>query len=127
MLGSHLTFVFASTSLSKFNIVSIAMQRLMQRLGSDPFCVCIFICVIIDAILNCDSDVEANTNADIKCDYAFSQSNLSSTIYLFAFILFYDMFTLHVFISVNVTVKLTLTQRMSSDQFHVFVFASPLT
>ena len=30
----------------------------MQRMSSDPFCVC-----VCDAMLNCDSDVDANANA----------------------------------------------------------------
>ena len=61
---SHLTDEFAPPS--KFNIVSIATQMLTRRMGSDPICVCV--CAIPNAMLNFDSDVDANANTDIKCE-----------------------------------------------------------
>ena len=62
---SHLMSAFVSVSLSKFNIVSISMQMLMQKMGFRPNNLCIYVCITIDAMLNFDSDIDAN--ADIKC------------------------------------------------------------
>ena len=65
---SHLmsAFVFASTSLSQFNIVSIVTQTQIQtQNGSEPN-LCITLCIAIDTKLNFDSDVDTNTN--VKCE-----------------------------------------------------------
>ena len=55
---SHLSF--ASTSPSKFNIVSMEMQTQMHGMGLNPF-----LMFYIDAILN----VDANADANVKCEH----------------------------------------------------------
>ena len=57
MLCSHLTFAFASTPPSKFNIVSMKMQTQMHRMGPNPFCAF-------------DGDVDKNANANVKCEHS---------------------------------------------------------
>ena len=53
---SHLAFVFASTSPSKFNIASMVMQTQTHRMGLNPF-------------LTVYIDVDANANAKVKCEH----------------------------------------------------------
>ena len=82
LVCSHPTSTFASRSM--FNIVSIAMQTLMQRLGSDPFSgVCA--CIAIDAMLNFDSDVDTNA----KCEQSIT-CRIGNTLifFVFCFVLF---------------------------------------
>ena len=56
---SHLTFAFASTSSSKFNIVSMEMQKTQtHRVGLN-----VFLTFYIDAMLNFDA------NANVKCEH----------------------------------------------------------
>ena len=57
---SHLTFAFASTSMSpsKFNIASIVMQTQTHRMGLKPF-------------LTFYIDVDANANAKVMCEHTF--------------------------------------------------------
>ena len=61
MLCSHLTFasVFASTSPSKFNIVSMEMQTQMHRMGLNPF-------------FAFDGHIEADVNANVKREHTFT-------------------------------------------------------
>ena len=63
---SHWSSEFASTSPSKFDIVSIAVQTLTQGMDMNRFrpILCVYVCVIIEAMLNFDGVVEAN--ADVK-------------------------------------------------------------
>ena len=63
---SHLTFAFASTSPSKFNIVSMETRTQMHRMGLNPF-----LTFSIDAVLNFDSDIDANAN--VKCEHTLNQ------------------------------------------------------
>ena len=56
---SHLTFAFASTS------------PLDAPNGFRPI-LCIFVCIAIDAMLNFDSDVDANADTNVKCEHSLS-------------------------------------------------------
>ena len=53
---SHLTFAFASTSPSKFNIASMETQTQTYRMGLNPF---LTFCIDVDA------------NANVKCEHTF--------------------------------------------------------
>ena len=61
---SHLTFAFAFASTSPFNISSMEMQTHMHRMGLNPF-----LTFYIDTVLNFDGDVDANANANVKCEH----------------------------------------------------------
>ena len=66
-LCSHLTFafVFASTSLSKFNIASMETQTQTHRMGLNPF-------------LMFYIDVDANANANVKCGHSIIMMSLKN-------------------------------------------------
>ena len=52
---SHLTFAFASTLPSKFNIASMETQTQTHRMGLNPF-----LTFYIEVMLNVDADANAN-------------------------------------------------------------------
>ena len=56
------------TSASNFNIVSMVMLTLMQRMGTEPFFVFALHFVTIASIIF----EKANTDVDDKCEWAFS-------------------------------------------------------
>ena len=64
-----MTFAFASTSPSKFNISSMETQTHTHRMGLNPF-----LTFYIDAMLNFDGDVDANANANVKCEHTIKLS-----------------------------------------------------
>ena len=68
---SHLMYSFASPS--KFNILSIAMQTLMQRILC-RLILCIRVCITIDAMLNFDGDINVDANTDIKCEQSITHT-----------------------------------------------------
>ena len=98
---SHLTFAFASTSPSKFNIVSMETQTQTHRMDLNLFLtfyidaengfrpiLCVCVCVSIDTMLNYDGDVDANANA---CTYlkALFTRNVFSPFLLAAPLIFF--------------------------------------
>ena len=56
---SHLTFAFASTSPSKFNIASMETQTQTHRMGLNPF---LTFYIGVDA------------NANVKCEHTFTEA-----------------------------------------------------
>ena len=58
--------MFASAFVSNFNIVSMVMLTLTQRMGTEPnLCVCIFVTIASTIFEN------ANANTDVQCEWAF--------------------------------------------------------